>query len=334
METIEGNRNSRGFQVTDFTIFYKERMRASALANTQPWDLLLSAYRPSQRVVDIFELAPAQCKIWLLLPEYHYRESDKPPGASFASAQEQEWLFFRKLEEMLNIRKYEPNVRICVDITGFIGRYVVFLVRWLQHLGVQRFDAIYTEPQSYRRREETRFSDEAVVAIRQVAGFEGLHNPVTDSDLLLIGTGYDHRLVAEIANYKDYARKTQLLGLPSLHADMFQESILRSRQAGEALGPANDPKTYRFAPANDPFVTAEVVKEIVDGHRHNHPGANVYLSPLATKAQALGFALYFLFEGAGRPTSIIYPICESYERVTANGVSGVWRYVVELPNAL
>ena len=62
---------------------------------------------------------------------------------------------------------------IAVDITGFIRPYLIFLTRWLAGCGVRRFDALYTEPVIYGDREETKFSDEVVEEVRQIAGFEG-----------------------------------------------------------------------------------------------------------------------------------------------------------------
>ncbi|MCG8418974.1 MAG: hypothetical protein MJE77_13640 [Proteobacteria bacterium] len=314
----------------DFTIFYKERKTPSEIGSLGHWDLFLSAYRTSERVREVFAAVSATRKVWLLLPEYGYGDTEHPEGELFEHSPTDEASYYHALLQKLDIQA-PASIRLCVDITGFIGHYVVFLVRWLQYLGVRHFDALYAEPTRYRDRENTRFSDEAVIDVRQILGFEGSHRTDTSHDLLVIGSGYDHRLISEVANSKDYAQKVQLFGLPSLHPDMFQESILRVRKAGAALGPADDPTTYRYAPANDPFATAQVVKDIVDAHRRNYPESNIYLSPLATKPQALGFALYYLFEGDGRPTSIFYPFCERYERETTHGTSHVWRYQIEVP---
>jgi hypothetical protein len=114
---------------------------------------------------------------------------------------------------------------------------------------------------------------------------------------------------------------------------MYQENVLRARHAEDAVGKATDHDRHRFAPAYDPFVTAAVVAEVVREHRKTHGSANVYLAPLSTKAQALGMGLYFLAECAQQavPTSILYPSFRHHERETSTGVSGAWRYTVELP---
>lgn len=55
-----------------------------------------------------------------------------------------------------------------------------------------------------------------------------------------------------------------------------------------------------------------------------------YLAPLSSKPQALGLALYYIWEnGLEKPMSIIYPFCERYIGDTATGIARVWRYEVE-----
>ena len=87
-----------------------------------------------------------------------------------------------------------------------------------------------------------------------------------------------------------------------------------------------------FAPANDPFATAAVLHDIFEEERARRPVRNLYLSPLATKAQALGFALFYVFECENEPVSFLYPFAEKYGRGSATGYSGTCRYYVELPS--
>jgi hypothetical protein len=54
------------------------------------------------------------------------------------------------------------------------------------------------------------------------------------------------------------------------------------------------------------------------------------VSPLATKAQALGFAYYYLCECVGTAASVIFPYAEFYSRETSVGLSRVWLYEFEL----
>ena len=191
---------------------------------------------------------------------------------------------------------------------------------------VKRFDALYSEPNVYKEREKTKFSSGAGGKVRQVAGFEGAHSANTSNDMLIIGSGYDDELIARVSYYKDAARKIQIFGLPSLRADMYQENELRAQLAEESLGPS---LSY-FAPANDPFVTASVLSEITRALEKQKQITNLYLSPLASKAQVLGFSLFHYLEGKQRPTSIIYPFRPHYSRETTEGLSRIWKYTVEV----
>ena len=170
------------------------------------------------------------------------------------------------------------------------------------------------------------------VTVRQVAGYEGLNSPDHSDDLLIIGSGYDHRLIKAVAEHKDKADKVQIYGLPSLRADMYQENVLNAYKAEDAIGvnKATDFDAF-FAPANDPFVTATVISDVVARRRRIRQISNLYLSPLATKAQALGFALYFIGEGQNTYTNMLFPVSTRYTRETSYGLSRVWVYTIEYP---
>ncbi len=131
---------------------------------------------------------------------------------------------------------------------------------------------------------------------------------------------------------KDKADKVQIFGLPSLRADMYQENVLRAFKAADAVGTNKTFDIDRFfAPANDPFITAATLSEIVRLRQRYGSISNLYLSPLATKPQALGFALFYLAECVGRNASIIFPISTRYERETSVGLSRVWQYTIQYP---
>jgi hypothetical protein len=116
---------------------------------------------------------------------------------------------------------------------------------------------------------------------------------------------------------------------------MYQENVLRAFLAEEAVGRNTaDPASSYFAPANDPFATASTLREIVGRIDSRRPITNLYLSPLATKPQVLGFAVYYLTERRNSATSVIFPFCDAYEQETSTGLSRVWKYSVELPGAL
>ncbi len=313
----------------EYLLFYKQRLPLPKHWE-ECWDVFISAYNSSERVRLIYERVRARQKYWLILPEYGYAISEFPPsGEIYEEHADNEAQYIANF--IGSLRSSFCGMRIVVDITGFINHYVPALFAQLQTSGIVECDVLYGEPVRYLQSERTRFSDEAVLEVRQVAGFEGLHTPDTSNHLLVVAVGYDVRLVGEVANYKEHARKIQLLGFPSLKLDMYQENLLRAANVAEAVGPeASRPQHFQYAPAYDPFVTASVLSTIVCEHRANYPRANVYLSPLSTKAQTLGFAVFYLRECRNTPISIIYPFCAAYTKETSEGLSGVWLYHLEL----
>jgi hypothetical protein len=315
----------------DYTIFYKSELPVGGpWPPGSEWDVLLSAYTDAERVRLLYERVQATQKHWLVFPEYSYSSADSLPAGAFQHAARNEAEFIQEFWAMLPTGIAAK--RICVDTTGFIRPYLLFLMRWFVEQGVRRFDALYTEPAWYVAGEKTSFSDEAVIEVRQVVGYEGQHITDTSRDVLIVGAGYDDKLIAEVAEHKDQARKIQLFGLPSLRADMYQQNVLRAHRAESAVGtPIHDDSSNFFAPANDPFVTAAVLHEIVDGLRQQQRVTNLYLSPLATKAQVLGFALYYLAECRNAPVSVLFPFCAAYARETTKGLTRIWKYTIELP---
>ena len=142
---------------------------------------------------------------------------------------------------------------------------------------------------------------------------------------MIIGAGFDDRQISEVAEHMDAARKVVLLGFPPLRADMYQQNVLRMDRSRDAVGDV--PRSWRyFAPANDPFITAEVLRRIVDD---SGKVSNLYLAPLSTKAQALGFVLYYMAECSNTSAHVIYPFSAEYEGRTTEGLARTWRYVVE-----
>ena len=319
----------------DYTIFYKSELPIDKdWPEEANWDIFISAYNSSDRVNKVYNQVKAATKHWLILPDYKFEDGQIPSKDTFIFSDKNEGEFIRNYFNDANIQEIQ-NQKICIDITGFIKPYMMFILRWLKHLGVTKVDILYSEPGHYAKKEKTTFSDGPVEEIRQVAGYAGLHRQNTtnenSNDLLILGSGYDDELIAQVAEQKSNAKKVQLFGLPSLRPDMYQENILRAHKAAESVGGdiRNDRRSY-FAPANDPFVTAAVLRDIFERESSRSPLTNVYLSPLATKPQALGFTLFYLAECIDEPVSMIYPFCNSHAQETSIGISRIWKYDVEL----
>lgn len=316
----------------DYTIYYKTSYNSNSnWATENSWDVLISGYNVSDRVQTVFDHANSVEKHWLVFPDYCYvREQYPSSGTVFdLPSAHDEADFIRKYFQEFG--RSIANKRICIDITGFTRAHLLFLLKYMSVKGVRKFDALYSVPRQYVEKEETKFFDENVQEVRQVAGYEGNHITQTSNDLLIIGVGYDNQLISHVAQNKDKMRKIQIFGLPPLQADMYQESVLRANLAAEdvGVGVGDHPQNY-FAPAYDPFVTAETLREIVSGVNSKREITNLYLAPLSTKPQALGFALYYLTEWQEKAASIILPICSKQIPDPSVGISRIWKYTIEL----
>lgn len=291
------------------------------------WDYFISAYNDSERVKSVFNSISAKEKYWLILPEYDYDISELPGNANtiMLSNKNEDSVIHDLVDTTLG-EKIFKSPRFCIDITGFLRPHILRLVQYIQSIGVNKFDVIYSEPRQYEKKENTQFTRN-VNTVRQVAGFEGMHSDELAHDYLIVGVGYDHELISRVISDKDSAKVLQLLSLPSLSADMYQESILRLERSS-SLSIDQDEDQIFFAPANDPFVIASELSKKYKQLRASNQITNIYLSPLATKPQTLGFALFYLHELVDTAASILYPYSNIYFRETSKGIGRIWHYEV------
>lgn len=318
--------------MTNYSYFYRSLIREENIADTH-YDIFISAFNESSRVALVYDKISADIKSWIYFKEYRYTHNDVKSDSDYFCGEPTESgqiiAFFRNL-----ISKTPGGIfgkSICIDITGFMRPQLLFLVAYLNHINIKEFDIIYTEPGQYTDHENTQFSDGNIVEVRQVNGFEGSHIPDTSNDLLIVGSGYDDKLISSVADDKEHAKKVQLIGFPSLMPDMYQQNLLKVSKSAESLSELSTKKPF-FAPANNPFSTASKLSEIVREHVCKYGDiTNLYLSPLSTKPQVLGFCLFYIYERRMTGTSIIFPFAEYYKRETSQGYSKILKYRVELP---
>ncbi len=307
----------------EYNHFYKDHTSLKELGDGD-WDILISAHNLTERVLDVFQAVSAHEKHWICHNEYGLADDISPHGAFRCDATCEDEFILQFFEDRFDGKSLE-NAKICVDITGFMRPHLLYLMHYFWAKGVQGFDALYAEPGHYKKLDDTRFAEEHVYSVRQVAGFEGATNNRTDNDLLIINAGFEDKLTAEVAEDKDKAEKVLLLGLPSLKADMYQQGVLRTQRARDALGEGT---SEIFAPASDPFSTATILSEIVDKARHEKGVDNLYMSPLATKPSALGFGLFYIRECRGHAASIIFPYSKRYSADSSEGIGRLWKYEI------
>jgi hypothetical protein len=317
----------------DYGFFLREAISADAnWSNTKEFDIFLSAFNLSDRVRYVYDHVRAKRKMWLIHREYGLPKDQMPCEPYFKTEGPDESSFCGELFAMLKAQHPDfKSLSICIDSTGMLRPHLLFLLKLMRNEGFLQFVLIYAEPANYKNHESTTFSSGSIYEVRPVQGYEGAPKIDSSSDFVIIGMGYDDRMIAEVAEDRAKADKHQIFGLPSLRADMYQHSVLRSRLAAEELTDPDFSETNRsFAPASDPFGTAAVISEVVRQQRKlKRRITNLYLSPLGTKAQVIGFGLYYILECSDGEASITFPFSTGYSPETGQGISRIWFYTIE-----
>jgi hypothetical protein len=311
--------------VIDYDYFYKDRLSTNERWNER-WDLLVSAWDDTERVRRVLELSNADRKDLILHPQYNLSGDGAPlPTIQVAEGEAEGMVAY--LDQVERDGLDLTHARICLDITGMMRPHLMFLAKLLRIRGVRSFDVIYAEPSSYREREDTQFNNRDVLQVQEVAGFQGINSTSEVREVLVVGPGFDDFSLQEVIGEKESAMLVEIFGLPSLQADMYQLNVLKAERPNAPRRSSHSP-ARRFASASDPFAVAGELSAIRE--KFNREGDNrFYFAPLATKAQALGFALFYMAECENTPASIIYPFTASYAPGTGQGVSGIWRYTVD-----
>ncbi|MET8314586.1 hypothetical protein ABZU78_10740 [Rhodococcus erythropolis] len=280
-----------------------------------------------------FELIAADVKIWIKHPEYQYDVGDIEGGTftfTGSSSSESEIDFWRRFFDDKRWATDMLDARICVDITGMMRSHIMVLPMMFHTHGIRQVDFIYSDPVAYSSGIDTTFTRGAVEHVSQVPGYEGQHNTAPNTkDILIIGAGYDDRLIRAAAQARASADQYVLMALPSLQPHMYQESQVRLQKASESIHNYRN-RSFLYAPASNPFMTAQVLSDHVKMVRGNDSDSNVYLSPVGVKTQVLGFAWFFLCECRDSATSIIFPYAPTYERETSRGIARLHIFRLEL----
>lgn len=312
----------------DYSIYYRRPIRVDKIGSElERFDVFVSSFNSSDRIGRVFREVRASRKLWLIHPEYQYTPIDLP--------NEHETISPTSIDEVVQVKDLLDRLgslrgmSLCIDATGFMRHVLAFLVVKLASIGLTDFTVLYSEPNAYSRHENTLFSTRTTGVVRPVRGTGGSPDP-SARNVLVVGVGYDSKLISEVAAHKDGAEVYPLFAFPSLSPDMYQQSAVRAASSGEVAVPEQWITMRRFAPANDPFSTAAALSAIVKELDRNGSQPNIYLSPLATKVQTLGFTLYWQLQGRHRGgVSILLPECSTYSRETSTGLKRLWSYTVE-----
>jgi len=273
----------------DYSIFYYQAY--SSPNDLSDYDIFISAYNSSERVKSVFSNINASKKLWLIHPEYLFNDLELPKDGIIVKPEERSESI--QVRTLLNNINNITEVKLCIDITGFMRHVLIFLVASLKKMGVKKFTAIYSEPMTYSNDENTEFSTTTSPIVRSIQGISADIDP-SYQDHLIINVGYDHKIISQVSTYKDSATVYPLFSFPSLSADMYQQSAFRASSSGDITKKDDWFINRKFAPANNPFATAQIISELIHSiDAVNDSKNNIYLAPLSTKAQTLGFAIYW-----------------------------------------
>jgi len=315
------------------------------------YDLFISAFTYEEIVTTTFANLNSNKKVWLIFPEYHI-DISKIDGKTFMcnevneNIKESEYICAMYNEYI----KGNENMKICVDTTGFNKPYLVSLIIYLKIQGIKEIDFIYTEPKLYQEKDKTQFSTlenidakkekkkdvEMIIKPRDIETGNNYYSNAGQNDLFIINVGYDSKLVNSVINNVTARVKKPLLGFPSLQPIMYQENVLNLIKSKSDLG-IEENEELLYAPANNPFITAHVISEYIEKYvKENNKNTikNIYLSPLATKAQTIGMTLFYIFEQEKYEDidiniHIHYPFTDSYSASSSEGIFRINKYTIE-----
>lgn len=301
------------------------------------FDIFISAYTKEDSIIKTFGAVNAINKTWIVFPEYEITANEIPQENCYLFQFKDENIKESELAQEVFSRYIEgkEDQRICIDSSGFIKPYLIFLLIYLKEKGIKEIQVLYTEPVSYKDAAHTSFSKKnSTVNVRDVVTFSNNYPPTGESDLCIVNVGYDSRLVDIVLSKISAKTKQPLIGFPSLQPIMYQENILNLLKSDGELGiDSNDELLY--APANNPFITAYVLSKFIKKHvDYSKNIKNIYLSPLATKPQAIGMALFYLFENYEYESKNItihftYPFSSSYSPISSEGIFRINIYSIE-----
>ncbi len=150
----------------DYSIYYREKHSTlESLSGSYQWDYFVSAFTSAERVQKLFANVRANKKDWLFFPEYKYNKNEYPKTKPEEDAIE---LSGKTESEIINpyAKKLKANIKdknICIDITGFIRPHLMYFLKCLKREGIHKFDIIYVEPEWYKERELTKFSNKVLI---------------------------------------------------------------------------------------------------------------------------------------------------------------------------
>src|SRR5438552_2262478 len=119
----------------DYSVFYRRSVQVNRIAHElQQFDVLISAFNSSERVIRVFNEVRASKRVWLVHPEYDYKPLERPlPSMCACPAGVDE---VDQIDSLLAQTGNLSGKDVCIDVTGFMRHVLAFLIAKLGRLGV------------------------------------------------------------------------------------------------------------------------------------------------------------------------------------------------------
>ena len=211
--------------------------------------------------------------------------------------------------------------KIALDISCFTKPYFFYLIKlFKERFKIDCISVFYTEPQSYlfpRGIFSSYRSSTGPITILEIPGFPG-YEARGEKRVLVILLGFDGDLSKEINEDISPSETLVVNGFPSYSPKFKDISLI----ANEKLTSDKD-VVIRFSRANNPFEVFNLLEDI----KNQNESSFINIAPLGTKPMALGACLFALNYPDVR---VVYPLPETYEKVTTKRCWNSWRYLIPL----
>lgn len=315
--------------------FWEKESYENYSSYNKKYDLYISCYNLEERVKENILNITAEKKIILLLEEYKIKDLSwlEENNLYFITNEKQNEI--ETIKSLCNIYNLNDCSTICIDITAMLKPYIITIINYLyQQMSIVNFDVIYTEPQKYLHGDDTIFS-KGIINTRYIEGFSSIYEYNIDNmdhkhdTYLIVNAGYETKIISSLVQHdRTLKHGKYLIGFPSFKADIYFENILNIVKS------IDDFKVSKFNPkyanANDPYETANVLIEILVNLKPEYN--NLVLVPIASKTQALGMALFYIFCKKiieNKSISIKYPFSNEYSNNATIGTSKIHRFYLD-----
>ena len=113
--------------IIDFTYFYKQKYSNVEEIENCNYDILISTFNETDRVVKICEAIKAKEKYWIILPDYEdnlFSQNGIKVSVPYAG--------YNELSLFIDSLPFNIDTKLCIDITGFLIPHMLFIIRYLQ----------------------------------------------------------------------------------------------------------------------------------------------------------------------------------------------------------